>query len=73
MHAWCPDARRGTGSPGPGVTNGCESPLGSWEPKLSPQQEQVLLSTKPLLQPDLVLTSVREADSSANAGTMVLP
>lgn len=39
--------------PRTGVTNGCESPQGCWESNLGPvQEQQVLLTAQPSLQPD---------------------
>ena len=53
MHAWCfwkPE--EGIGSPGAGVTNGCEPPCGCWESNLGPPGEQPVLLTAVLsLQP----------------------
>lgn len=42
----------GITSPGPGVADGYEPPHGFWEPNSSPLQgQQVLLTSKPSLQP----------------------
>ena len=36
---------KGFGSSGTGVTDGCESPCGSWESNLDPLEEQLVLLT----------------------------
>lgn len=39
--AWCP--RKGVGSPGTGVSNGCELPGGCWEPNSGHVEERSVL------------------------------
>ena len=42
----------GYSNPGTGVTGGCESPRGCWEPNLDPlQQLQVFLASEPSVRP----------------------
>lgn len=44
-------AEKGTGSPGTGITDGCEPPCGSWSSKLGSLEEQpMLLTAAPSLQ-----------------------
>ena len=52
VHFWCSLwLGNGTGSPGIGVTDGCGSSCGLWEPNLGPlQKQQVLLITEPFLE-----------------------
>jgi hypothetical protein len=53
--SWMPsEDRRGHWSPWSGVVDGCEPPCGCQESNLGPLQEQQLLfTTKPSLQPKL--------------------
>jgi len=56
MLAWCMQRLQSdTELPGTGVTDGCEPPCGFWELNPSPlQEQQVLLISKPSLQPHLI-------------------
>lgn len=51
--AWFPQRpEEGVGSPGTGVTDGCQLPCGFWESNPDPQKEQpVLLTAGPSLHP----------------------
>lgn len=52
--AWCPvRSEGGVGSPQTGVTDGWP-PCGCWELSTDPLQVQVLLSTEPILQPQVI-------------------
>jgi hypothetical protein len=45
LHSCCPKKPgAGVGSPGIGVTEGCELPCGCWESNLRPLEEQPVLS-----------------------------
>ena len=50
------EAEENVGSPGTGVTDGCEPTYRGWELNLDPlEEQQVLLTAEPFLQPHLVL------------------
>ena len=52
VHAWCQSwSEEGDGSPGTGVTNGCERPGRCWEANMgSAQEQQVLLTAESFVQ-----------------------
>lgn len=54
---WSPE--KDTGSPGPGITHGCELPCSRWEWNTTPvSEQQVLLTTEQSLQsPTLAISS----------------